>query len=159
MFLNPTARTYRYTPTNPSSSSETEVLSFHRTLPSYAPTPLIPLPSLAASLNIGNVLLKDESNRFDLPAFKILGASWATYRAVAAQCGLPLTISLEELGNAARKQEIRLVTCTEGNWGRAVARMAKYLQIPAIIFVPNFMSTATQGKIASEGPEVIVVDG
>jgi diaminopropionate ammonia-lyase len=154
MFLNPAAQTYRHPQTTPP-----KVLPFHELLPSYNTTPLISLPSLASSLNISHVLLKDESQRFGLPAFKILGASWATYRTVAAQCNLPLTTSLDELGAAAREKAIRLVTCTEGNWGRAVSRMAKYLQIPAIIFVPNFMSASTQSKIASEGAKVIVVDG
>jgi diaminopropionate ammonia-lyase len=37
--------------------------------------------------------------------------------------------------------------------------MAKYLQIPSTIFVPNFMSRTTQDKIASEGAKVVVVDG
>lgn len=136
-----------------------EVVPFHRSLPDYAVTPLTPLPDLAKQLGLGHVLLKDESNRLGLPAFKILGASWAVYKAVAAQCSLPLTCSLKEVGVAAKKSGIRLVTCTEGNWGRAVSRMAKYLDITAIIFVPDFMDQATQRKIESEGAEVVVVDG
>jgi diaminopropionate ammonia-lyase len=117
------------------------------------------LPDLAKQLGLGHVLLKDESNRLGLPAFKILGASWAVYKAVAAQCGLPLNSSLKEVGVAAKTSGIRLVTCTEGNWGRAVSRMAKYLDLTAIIFVPDFMDQATQRKIESEGAEVVVVDG
>ena len=66
---------------------------------------------------------------------------------------------MDEMGAAARKAGIELVTCTEGNWGRAVARMAKYLQIKAVIFVPDFMDEATQKKIEGEGAKVIVVDG
>ena len=54
---------------------------------------------------------------------------------------------------------MELVTCTEGNWGRAVARMAKYLGVKAVIFVPDFMDEATAGKIRSEGATVVVVDG
>jgi diaminopropionate ammonia-lyase len=136
-----------------------EVEPFHRSLPDYAVTLLIPLPDLAKQIGIGHVLLKDESNRLGLPAFKILGASWAVYRAVAARCSLPLTSSMKEVGTAAKQSGIRLVTCTEGNWGRAVSRMAKYLDITAIIFVPDFMDEATQRKIESEGAKVVVVDG
>jgi diaminopropionate ammonia-lyase len=155
MFHNPSAASWKHT----EYSANPAVDCFHRTLPDYAITPLTPLPDLAKELGLGHVLLKDESNRLGLPAFKILGASWAIHKAVAAKCGLPLTASLQELGNAARKADIELVTCTEGNWGRAVARMAKYLQIKAVIFVPDFMDEATQKKIVNEGAKVIVVDG
>jgi diaminopropionate ammonia-lyase len=136
-----------------------EVEPFHRSLPDYIVTPLVPLSDLAKQLGLGHVLLKDESYRLGLPAFKILGASWAVFKAVAAKCNLPLTSTLEEIGTAANKAGIRLVTCTEGNWGRAVSRMAKYLQITAIIFVPDFMDEATRRKIEGEGAEVVVVDG
>ncbi|KAH3967556.1 hypothetical protein HBH51_134690 [Parastagonospora nodorum] len=155
MFLNSSAASWVYNETK----TNIEVEPFHRNLPDYAVTPLIPLPSLAKELGLGHVLLKDESNRLGLPAFKILGASWAVFKAVAARCNLPPTSTLEELGTAARQASIRLVTCTEGNWGRAVSRMAKYLGITAIIFVPDFMDEATQRKIESEGAKVVVVTG
>ena len=155
MFRNLSAATWKYA----GASANPAVEPFHRSLPDYTVTPLVPLPELAQQLGLGHVLLKDESQRLGLPAFKILGASWAIHKAISAKCGLPSSASLEELGNAARKAGIKLVTCTEGNWGRAVGRMAKYLQIEAVIFVPDFMDEATQKKIASEGAKVIVVDG
>ncbi|KAH9861841.1 hypothetical protein J1614_011594 [Plenodomus biglobosus] len=157
MFHNSSATSWSYTgPTPP-----TAVSAFHRTLPDYAVTPLTPLPSLAKELGISQILLKDESSRLGLPAFKILGASWAIHKALALRFDLPLTSSLQELGVAARKDGIKLVTCTEGNWGRAVARMAKYLDVEAVIFVPDFMDEATQRKIEGEGKgtKVVVVDG
>lgn len=155
MFLNPSAASWRYE----GSSVNPEVINFHARLPDYNVTKLHPLPELAKDLGIGHVLLKDESDRFGLPAFKILGASWATFKAVAERCNLPLSISVEELGEAARESGVRIVTCTAGNWGRAVARMGKYMKIPTTVFVPNTMDTNTQGKIASEGANVIVADG
>lgn len=155
MFLNPSASSWRYD--RPSFNPDVE--SFHRWLPDYNITPLVSLPEVAKELGLGYVFLKDESNRFGLPAFKILGASWAIYQATAAHCDLPLTTSLEDLGVAARGKGLKLVACTAGNWGRAVARMAKYLQVPATIFVPNTMNEATQDKISSEGANVVVVDG
>ena len=154
MYINPSAASWSF-----NSTVNPKVEPFHRSLPDYAVTPLVPQPELANELGLGHVLVKDESNRLGLPAFKILGASWAVFRAVAAKCDVPLTSPLEEVGAAAKRSGIRLVTCTEGNWGRAVARMAKYLQITAIIFVPDFMDLATQRKIESEGAEVVVVDG
>lgn len=156
MFQNPSAATWIY-PGGPYGNQAVE--QFHKHLPDYSVTPLTPLPEVAKDLGLGSVLLKDESCRLGLPAFKILGASWAVYRAIAERCELPLTVTLKELGIAANKEGIKLVTCTEGNWGRAVARMGKYLQLKATIFVPDFMDRATQQKIEGEGAQVIVVDG
>lgn len=154
MYLNPEAASWSYTGT-----INHEVEPFHRNLPGYAVTPLVSLPDVAKELGLKHVLIKDESNRLGLPAFKILGASWAVYKAVAEKCNLPPNSSLEEVGTAAKQQGIRLVTCTEGNWGRAVSRMAKYLSITATIFVPDFMDLATQKKIEGEGGKVIVING
>ena len=53
------------------------VRAFHEGLPGYAPTPLTEVPGLAAELGAGRAFVKDESSRLGLPAFKILGASWA----------------------------------------------------------------------------------
>ena len=55
---------------------------FHQKLPEYKITPLISLKKLAKNLKIGNIWVKDESKRLGLPAFKILGASWAVYRKI-----------------------------------------------------------------------------
>ncbi|KAH7091026.1 tryptophan synthase beta subunit-like PLP-dependent enzyme [Paraphoma chrysanthemicola] len=155
MFYNAAAEAWQYK--GPASNPDVE--SFHRGLPDYAITPLVSLPEVAKELGLGHVLLKDESNRLGLPAFKILGASWAVFKTVAIECGLPLTSTLAEVGTAARERDICLVTCTEGNWGRALSRVARYLQCTATIFVPNFMDKATQEKISGEGGKVIVVDG
>ena len=57
-----------------------DMLAFHQALPGYAPTPLRSLPNLAAKLGLGELLVKDESQRFGIKAFKALGASYAIYR-------------------------------------------------------------------------------
>jgi diaminopropionate ammonia-lyase len=62
-------------------------LQFHRRLPGYEETPLVDAPRLAESLGVGKVWVKDESSRLGLPAFKILGASWAVYRALEERLG------------------------------------------------------------------------
>src|SRR5580658_1085433 len=102
---------------------------FHRGLPGYAPTPLAEAPGLAAELGVGRLFLKDESARFDLRAFKYLGASWAGFRAVSSRSqymGAPglagLAAHLAGAGIA-----LALVTATDGNHGRAVARTAALL--------------------------------
>lgn len=146
-----------------------QVLTIHRKLPYYEQTPLHSFPGLAEELHLGHVFVKDESNRFGLPSFKILGASWAVFRAITWKLGLdPRDIIedtrgtphlWEDLGSRANAEGLSLVTCSEGNWGRAVARMASYLHMPAKILVPAFMPETTRARIRSEGVQVVVVDG
>jgi hypothetical protein len=68
-------------PSNSRRQSTPAVLAtFHAALPGYAPTPLVDLPGLAAQLAVARLLVEDESHRFGLRAFKMLGASWAIER-------------------------------------------------------------------------------
>ena len=53
----------------------------------YEETPLVDAPKLAGALGVGKVFVKDESSRLGLPAFKVLGASWAVYRALEDRLG------------------------------------------------------------------------
>jgi diaminopropionate ammonia-lyase len=60
---------------------------------------------------------------------------------------------------AARRPGLIFVTATDGNHGRAVARMARLTGAPARVFVPAVTGPATRAAIASEGAEVIQVPG
>jgi diaminopropionate ammonia-lyase len=151
---NPSAKDWKCT-----NKLNPAILAFHQSLPDYAITPLTPLKDLAKELGVRHVFVKDEGNRFGLPAFKILGASWAVYSAIAGQTGQPTTTSLEDLSKAAKGKGIRVITTSEGNWGRAVARMARYLGVAVTIYVPRYMDEATQNKIRNEGAEVILHKG
>ena len=139
-----------------------EVRAYHASLPGYAPTPLAEVPALAAELGAGRVFVKDESARLGLPAFKVLGASWAVRR-VLARHGLggtappPGVAGLRAL--AAGWPDLVLVTATDGNHGRAVARMARLCGAPARVFVPAVTEPATRAAIAAEGAEVVQVAG
>ncbi|KAK7698832.1 hypothetical protein SLS64_012183 [Diaporthe eres] len=166
IFINKSAAEATVDGQSPSAASA--VLAFHQKLPHYEQTPLHPLPQVAKELQLGHVFIKDESSRFGLPSFKILGASWAVFRAVAERLHLDPTAFMEDnhgsefwarLGTMARAEGLSLVSCTEGNWGRAVSRMAKYIGIPAKIYVPSFMPETTRARIRSEGAELLVVDG
>lgn len=154
IYTNPSARCW-----TSHHNLDARIEAFHRSLPQYAPTPLVSLPLLAQRFSVAHVLLKDESYRLDLKAFKILGASWGTYRGLAERLGLPLTVSMEELGRVAKAADISLYAATEGNHGRAVARMAKWLNVHAHIFIPQNMDKSTQDRIASEGAQVEIVEG
>ena len=136
-------------------------LDFHRRLPEYAVTPLVDAPDLAGSLGVGRVWVKDESWRLGLPAFKILGASWAVFKTLEAHSdGIGEWGDVEELrGRLAPLLPLTLAAATDGNHGRAVARMARLLGLGARIFVPNGMAQARIEAIRSEGAEVVVVRG
>jgi diaminopropionate ammonia-lyase len=136
-------------------------LGFHRRLPGYAITPLVDAPGLAGALGVGRVWVKDESWRLGLPAFKILGASWAVYRALERRSGgIGEWDDVEELrGRLGPLLPMTLAAATDGNHGRAVARMAKVLGLGARIFVPADMAAARIEAIESEGAEVVVVRG
>jgi diaminopropionate ammonia-lyase len=119
-----------------------EARSFHAGLPDYAPTPVHELLTVAAELGVGAVLVKDESSRLGLPAFKILGASWAVERALRE-----------------RPDAHTLVAASAGNHGRAVARVAALRGLSCRVFLPERSLEARRAAIASEGAEVVVVAG
>lgn len=138
-----------------------DALAFHRKLPGYTPTPLVAAPGVAAKLGVRQVWVKDESSRLGLPAYKILGASWAVYRALDERYG-PFAPweTLPELAAQLRPRgPLTLVAATDGNHGRAVARMASWLGVGAHILVPRDMVCARRQAIEFEGARVTVVDG
>lgn len=133
--------------------------TFHRSLPEYAVTPLIDLPGLAYELGVARLVVKDESSRLGLPAFKMLGASWAVYRGLAELCRQPPEPTLEALRQSVTElPPVTLVTATDGNHGRAVARMASYLDLPALVLIPNVVSTEAIDLVRSEGADVEVLE-
>src|SRR5918997_1568268 len=148
-------------PVLPGEGPTREPLAFHRRLPGYGPTPLVELPGIARRLGVGRVWLKDESARLGLPPFKILGASWAVYRRLAELLGRePAWGTLEELrAELAPLGRLTLAAASDGNHGRAVARMAALLDYRAHILVPAGIAQARIDAIAGEGATVTVVEG
>lgn len=125
------------------------VTEYHRRLPGYQMTPLVALPGLAAALGIGSILVKDESRRFGLPAFKVLGGSYAAHRVVERR-----------LAAGARSPEnITLATATDGNHGQGLAWAASQLGCASVVYVHKGTSTARISAIESHGARVHVVDG
>jgi diaminopropionate ammonia-lyase len=143
--------------------SETEqATAFHRDLPGYVATPLREVPELADQLGLKEIWVKDESSRFGLPAFKILGASWATARTLGERLGA--TGGLHALRRRLKQREdlyggpLELVTATDGNHGRAVARVARWLGCRATVFMPAETVPARVEAISAEGADVKVVE-
>jgi diaminopropionate ammonia-lyase len=140
-----------------STPIEQSPLSVHAKLPGYAPSPLIELPVIARELGLERLWIKDESSRMGLPAFKILGASYAVIQTVENRIGIDSVswASIDHLAAlAASLRPLTLACATDGNHGRAVARMARLLGFEAIVLVPNDMVPARIEAIRSEGAEV-----
>lgn len=119
-----------------------EVLQFHRRLPGYRRSPLHRLADPPPVAGAGDVLLKDESDRFGLPAFKILGATWAVERTLRD-----------------RPEVRKLVAASSGNHGRAVARVAAQRFLDCDIYLPAVTSSGRAELISGEGAQVVRVDG
>ncbi len=154
IYVNPKARNWQC-----AANIDVRIRELHQRLPDFVQTPLISLDAVAKELGVRHVFVKDESNRAGLPAFKILGASWATYRAVARAVGASVDVPLEDLSAAARTGNVKLFAATDGNHGRAVARMAQLLGIQCDIFVPSYLNGTVRSSIAGEGARVVVIDG
>lgn len=133
----------------------------HQRLPGYSPTPLVDAPALAERYGLDRLWLKDETNRFGLPSFKALGASWAAYQLLEERLG-----ALEPWGDVAelrdalsRSGSITLVGGSQGNHGRALAWFAAQSGLSARIFLPAAATTDVREEIQREGAEVVVVKG
>lgn len=122
---------------------------FHRSMPRYAPTPLVEVPALADELGIAGVWVKDESNRFGLPAFKVLGASWAVNRALGP------ARTFAELADSVAGRAVTLVTATDGNHGRALAYLARSLGLASRIYIPDGLPDSTLQPIRDDGAAVV----
>jgi diaminopropionate ammonia-lyase len=137
--------------------SSVDPAGFHRSFPRYRPTALVDVPALAAELDVAAVLVKDESRRMGLPAFKVLGASWAVDRAVSHHLGhADAAATLDELRErVVGGPAMTLVTATDGNHGRAIGRLAVLLGLAARIYVPAGLSEAVLDSIRAEGADVV----
>lgn len=139
-----------------------KVRYFHNTFREYAPTPLTRLPGLARALGLGSILVKDESFRFGLNAFKVLGGSYAIGHFLADRLGRDIdTLSCEELCSPAVRKKtgnITFISTTDGNHGRGVAWTAHQLGQKAIIYMPKGSAQSRVDNIRSLGAECRVTE-
>ena len=133
---------------------------FHKSFPQYTVTPLQKLSSLASYLGVKNIFCKDESYRFGLNAFKVLGGSYAMGCYIAKELGrdisdLPYNVLSsdklrEEFGQAT------FFTATDGNHGRGVAWAASRLGQKAVVRMPKGTTRTRFDNIAKEGATVTI---
>ncbi len=139
-----------------------KVQRFHRQLPGYTPTELVQLKRLARAWDLAEILVKDESTRFGLKAFKVLGASYAVARLVCAKLGrtIEATDYHELISEDVRRRigRITLATATDGNHGRGVAWAAQQFRQPAVVFMPRGSARARVESIRSHGARVVVTE-
>ncbi len=138
------------------------VYRFHKSFPQYKPTPLHALDQLAKTIGVKNVLVKDESYRFGLNAFKVLGGSYAVARYIVETLGLnddEMTFeSLKKSDVKERLGNVTFVTATDGNHGRGVAWAASQLGQKSVIFMPKGSSEIRLQNIRKEGAEASILD-
>ncbi len=145
-----------------SRAAAENAMKFHSGIPGYKATPLAHLGKLAKVWSLNDIYVKDESYRFGLNAFKVLGGSYAVANILCEKLGR----NLEEIDFAylisaeVRKQlgEMTFITATDGNHGRGIAWAAEKLQQKAIVYMPKGSAPARVKSIENHGATVHVTD-
>ncbi len=151
--------------------SSTEVLSpinlekvyqFHKSFKTYETTPLHSLKVLASYLGLKDILVKDESYRFGLNAFKVLGGSYAIAKYIINKLGLnEKDLSYDLISSTEISKllgNITFVTATDGNHGRGVAWAANQLGQKSVVFMPKGSSEIRLQNIRNEGAQAEILD-
>ena len=133
---------------------------FHKSFPQYTVTPLQDLAALASCLGVKSIHCKDESYRFGLNAFKVLGGSYAMGRYIAKEVGkdiseLPYAVLSSE---ALRKEfgQATFFTATDGNHGRGVAWAANKLGQKSVVLMPKGSTQTRLNNILKEGAKATI---
>lgn len=136
------------------------VKRYHETIPKYVATPLYRLNQLSEHFGVGNIFLKDESSRFNLQAFKVLGATYAIGKYIAERIDEDFQqMTFEKIRQAKDIiGELTFISATDGNHGRGVAWAAKQLGHRAIIYLPKGASHLRVNHIRRLGAEAYVTD-
>ena len=110
---------------------------------------------MAEKLGLGSLYIKDESYRFGLNAFKVLGGSFAMARYIAQQTGKDVSeLPYQVLTSEALKKEFgqaTFFTATDGNHGRGVAWAANKLGQKAVVLMPKGSTQTRLNNIRKEG--------
>ena len=106
--------------------------------------------------------MKDESYRFGLNAFKVLGGSFAMARYIAQKLGRDVSeLDYDYLTSDKLKEEFgqaTFFTATDGNHGRGVAWAANKLGQKAVVYMPKGSSPIRLENILKENAEASITD-
>lgn len=134
--------------------------AFHESIPQYQKTPLANLEKMAEELGLAKVCVKDESYRFGLNAFKVLGGSYAIAKYIAQKCGKDIAqMPYSVLVSKETKDAIGSITfysATDGNHGRGVAWAANRLGQKCVIRMPVGSTEIRRQNIENEGAECTI---
>ena len=134
--------------------------SFHSGFPQYSVTPLARLDGMAGYLGLAGLYVKDESYRFGLNAFKVLGGSFAMARYIAGEMGKDVSeLTYDYLTSPAFRAafgQATFFTATDGNPGRGVAWAANKLGQKAVVHMPKGSAKPRFDNIAKEGAQVTI---
>lgn len=140
-----------------------KVNEFHKSFAEYSVTPLHRLEGLANHFGVQDIFLKDESYRFGLNAFKVLGGAYAIGHYLADKLGVDIAeVTFEYLRSKEVKEkigEITFVTATDGNHGRGVAWAANQLGQKSVVYMPKGSSQIRLDNIRKEGSDASIIDG
>ena len=135
---------------------------FHSSFSQYAKTPLVSLAALAERLGVESIHIKDESWRFGLNAFKVLGASYAIANEIGKRIGADMAeLTAERILSAETKEklgEMTFVTATDGNHGRGVAWTANRLGQKSVVYMPKGSALERLENIRAEGAAAEITD-
>lgn len=135
---------------------------FHQSFPQYSETPLADLKEMANYLGVKDFFVKDESYRFGLNAFKVLGGSYAIANYIAEETGKDVAdLGYDTLTSQKLKDEFgqaTFFTATDGNHGRGVAWAANKLGQKAVVLMPKGSAKSRFDNIAKEGAKVTIED-
>ncbi|WKA60215.1 diaminopropionate ammonia-lyase [Planococcus shenhongbingii] len=136
--------------------------NFHKSFPEYKVTPLHSLTGLSKHLKVCNIWVKDESHRFGLNAFKVLGGSYALGKYLAEKLNADISeVSFQKLRSHEVKERLgalTFVTATDGNHGRGIAWAASQLGQKSVVCMPKGSSPIRLDNIRKEGAEAFITE-
>jgi diaminopropionate ammonia-lyase len=145
-----------------SPNEAAKVIKYHQSFPEYQPTPLFNFKRRADEMGLKAILVKDESSRFDLKAFKVLGASHAVGQIIAQKLNTDFDkMTFAFLASEAVKRrlgEMTFCTASDGNHGRGLAWVASATGHKGVIFLPKGTVSSRINAIADTGAKTIVTD-
>lgn len=142
--------------------SAAKAKAFHSSFPEYEETPLVNLKALAESLGVASIHVKDESYRFGLNAFKVLGGSYTIANYIARELGMDISeLAYDKLVSREIKEKtgnLTFVTATDGNHGRGVAWTANRLGQKSVVYMPKGSAAERLENIRALGADASITD-